>query len=197
MTLDFYERRLAEVTIGAPERLRAPIELCDYDPAWPGAFEREAERLRGALAERALRVEHVGSTSVPGLAAKPVIDIVLEVDDSAAEPAYRPDLEAAGYVLRIRESDWFEHRLFKDGAATVNLHVFSDACPETERMVALRDWLRGHAADRDLYAERKRALAARDWTYMQQYADAKTDVIDAIMARAQAGRSTHPRPAPD
>jgi GrpB-like predicted nucleotidyltransferase (UPF0157 family) len=143
--------------------------------------------VRAALGKRAVRIEHVGSTSVPGLVAKPIIDIVLEVRDSADEAAYVGDLEASGYVLRIREPDWFEHRLFKTAGQDVNLHVFSAGCSGTERMVGFRDWLRANAADRELYVRAKRELAALDWRYMQQYADAKTDVVEQIMARAMSG----------
>jgi GrpB-like predicted nucleotidyltransferase (UPF0157 family) len=128
----------------------------------------------------------VGSTSVPGLPAKPIIDIVLEVLDSSDEPSYVSDLEAAGYVLRIREADWFEHRMFRDLDLGMNLHVFSAGCSETGRMVRFGDWLNADASDRDLYARAKRELASREWSYVQQYADAKTDVIASIMARAQA-----------
>ena len=146
---DDYERRVAEVTVGTPERLTGQIELCAYDPAWAEAYQRHATKIRAALGDRALRVEHVGSTSAPQLPAKPIIDIVLEVSDSAAEPAYAVDLERAGYLPRIREPGWFEHRLFRDLAAGVNLHVFSGGCPETERMIQFRDsgvgLLRGRA----------------------------------------------------
>lgn len=111
----------------------------NYDDDWPRLFEREAERIRGALGNHALQIEHVGSTSVPGLAAKPVIDIVLVVADSADESAYVPDLEVAGYVLRIREPDWFEHRLLKGPDTNVNLHVFSRGCSEVQVMLDFRD----------------------------------------------------------
>jgi len=178
------EERLAKVTIGRPQRLSGPIELRDYDPRWPAAFRRHAKRIRAALGRRVARLEHVGSTSVPGLAAKPVIDIVLEVESSADEPAYLPDLEAVGYALTIREPDWFEHRLLSVPSKDVNLHVFSAACDETDRMIRFRDRLRTNAADRDLYAATKRRLSAHDWTYMQQYADAKTAVVHEIMTRA-------------
>ncbi len=173
--------------IGGPAPLTAPIELRDYDPRWPNLYDQQAARVRDALGERAVRVEHVGSTSVPGLAAKPIIDIVIEVPDSADEPAYVQDLEHAGYILRIREPDWFEHRFFRTDDGRVQLHVFSAACPETDRMVRFRDWLRANDADRALYERTKRELAARDWKYMQQYADAKTGVVAEIMTRALAG----------
>jgi GrpB-like predicted nucleotidyltransferase (UPF0157 family) len=178
-----YDERLAEVTIGRPRQLSGRIELCDHDPRWPEIYEREAARVRDALCHRVVSLQHVGSTSVPGLPAKPIIDIVLEVHDSSDEPSYVANLEGAGYVLRIREPEWFEHRLFKSPDEDVNLHVFSGGCDETDRMVRFRDWLRSNPADRDLYARTKRDLAAREWKYMQQYADAKTDIIAAITTR--------------
>jgi GrpB-like predicted nucleotidyltransferase (UPF0157 family) len=173
--------------IGGPRPLSGPIELREYDPRWPDRYAEHASRLRAALGERAVRIEHVGSTSVAGLVAKPIVDIVLEVPDSAHEAGYVGDLVAAGYVLRVREPDWFEHRVFDTAARDVNLHVFPAGCSETERMVRFRDWLRSNASDRKLYVSTKRELAARGWKYMQQYADAKTDVVEQIMARASAG----------
>ena len=180
-----YEENLREAVVGELKQLQDPIEIRDYDPAWPRLYDREAARIRSILEERVVRLEHAGSTSVPTLPAKPIIDIVLEVPDSTDEPAYVADLEAAGYVLRIREPDWFEHRLFKGPDTSINLHVFSANCAETDRMLLLRDWLRADSADRELYAAAKRELAARDWKFMQQYADAKTAVIAEIMSRAE------------
>jgi GrpB-like predicted nucleotidyltransferase (UPF0157 family) len=183
------EAQLRAITIGELAPLTKPIELVEYDPAWPGLFEREAERIRAALGERARALEHTGSTSVPGLAAKPIIDITLAVPDSADEAAYVPSLEAAGYVLRIREPDWHEHRVFKGPDTNVNLHVFSEDCSEINRMLRFRDWIRANPADRELYEQTKRELAAREWTYVQDYADAKTAVIDEIIERAFRGTS--------
>jgi GrpB-like predicted nucleotidyltransferase (UPF0157 family) len=168
------------------ERLSGPIELAAYDPGWPATFREQAVRIRDALGTRINRIEHVGSTAVPELIAKPVIDIVLEIPDPAEEAAYVPELATLGYVLRLREPEWFEHRLLRGHRPRVNLHVFGANCAETDRMLRFRDWLWANAADRDLYATAKRDLAARDWTYMQQYADAKTAVIAAITARADA-----------
>jgi GrpB-like predicted nucleotidyltransferase (UPF0157 family) len=178
------EQELRAVTIGEPWRADGPITLADYDPGWPALFEREASRIRAVLGDRAVLLQHAGSTSVPGLAAKPVIDIVLAVPDSSDEGAYVPALEAAGYVLRIREPDWHEHRLFKGPDTNINLHVFSHDCPEIDRMLAFRDHLRTNDADRELYLRTKRELAARDWEYVQDYADAKTEVVEQIVARA-------------
>jgi GrpB-like predicted nucleotidyltransferase (UPF0157 family) len=187
-----YDRELAEVTIGGPRPLAGAVGIHDYDPEWPRLYEREKERIRAALGHRVIRIEHVGSTSVPGLPAKPLIDVALEVPDSADEAAYVPALEASGYNLRIREPDWFEHRLLKGPDADVNVHVFTAGCEEVDRMLLFRDWLRRNAADRRLYAVTKRELADREWKYMQQYADAKTAVVDEIMARA-SGEDPNPR----
>lgn len=172
-------------SIGEAERGQT-IEIVAYDPEWPVAFEAAAARIQAALGEAALVIEHVGSTAVPGLAAKPVIDINLTVADSADEAAYAAKLESAGYRLVIREPDWFEHRMFKGGAPAVNLHVFTVGCPELGRMRLLRDWLRCSPEDVALYAATKRRLAAQSWTYVQNYADAKSEVVQAIMARAEA-----------
>ncbi|HEX4747327.1 MAG TPA: GrpB family protein [Gaiellaceae bacterium] len=177
------EEILAVHIVELPQH-NAPIHLAEYDPEWPLLYEREAGRIRGALGQKALRIEHVGSTSVPGLAAKPVIDIDLVVADSADEPAYVPELVAAGFVLHIREPEWYEHRLFKGPDTNVNLHTFSDGCNEVDRMVAFRDWLRTDDDERELYLRAKRELAAREWKYVQNYADAKSAVVAEILARA-------------
>jgi GrpB-like predicted nucleotidyltransferase (UPF0157 family) len=163
------------------------IQLVEYDPRWPELFEREAERIRKALGDRALRIEHTGSTAVPGLAAKPVIDIVLVVRNSADEDAYRSALERAGYSLRLHETEWYEHRMFKGPEVETNLHVFSEGCPEVERVLMFRDWLRENDADRDLYAAVKKKLAEKEWNSVDEYASAKSAVIGEILARAQSG----------
>lgn len=178
------DEELQRLTVGELTPHDAPITLAEYDPEWPRLFAREAERIRAVLQDTALRVEHVGSTSVPGLTAKPIIDILLVVPDSADEPSYAPAMEAAGYVLRIREPDWFEHRLFKGPDTNINLHVFSVGATEIDRMLRFRDRLRDSDTDRDHYARTKRELAQKKWRHVQHYADAKTAVVQEIMGRA-------------
>lgn len=180
------DAELRAVTVGEPIVLDGQVVLAEYDTEWAALYEREAKRIRRILGKRVLRLEHVGSTSVPGLAAKPVIDILLVVPDSTNEPAYASDLEREGYVLRIREPDWYEHRLFKGPDTDVNLHVFSPGAAEIERMIRFRDFLRSNPAERERYEQRKRGLASRTWRYVQHYADAKSGVIESILARAEA-----------
>lgn len=167
-----------------PPRLDGRVRLDDYDPAWPRLFAREDERICRALGDTALRLEHTGSTSVPGLAAKPIIDMLLVVADSSDKAAWLPALEAAGYRLVIREPDWHEHRVLKGPDTNLNLHVFSIGDPEIDRIIVFRDRLRNDEVDRRLYEVTKRELAAREWAYVQNYADAKTEVVEAILARA-------------
>jgi GrpB-like predicted nucleotidyltransferase (UPF0157 family) len=165
------------------------ITLVPYDPEWPALFAREQVRIRTALGDRVVRLEHTGSTSVPGLAAKPCIDMTMTVRDVLDEPAYVPSLESAGYrlVIREQEPEWYDHRLFTGPDTNVHLHVFSEGCRELDRMVGFRDWLRSHDDDRDLYERTKRDLARQIWQYVQNYADAKSSVIEEIAARAGIG----------
>ena len=169
-----------------PAPFSGQIHLADYDPTWPAQYEAVAARIRGAIGDTAVLLEHAGSTSVPGLPAKPVIDIVLEVADTIDEDAYVPPLEDAGYMLRIREPDWFEHRMFKDTDPSVQVHVFAADSTEIVRMLAFRDRLRRHDDERLLYEKTKRELGARKWTFVQDYADAKGEVVEGIVARALA-----------
>ena len=180
------EAEMRAAHIGELKPLEGNIVLVEYDPQWPLMFQREALRIRAALGVSAIRIEHAGSTSVPGLAAKPIIDIILEVADSSDESSYVPALEAAAYVLRIREPEWNQHRMFNGPDTSVNLHVYTSGCEEVGRMLAFRNWLRIDDADRELYERTKRELAQQTWKYTQDYADAKSAVVAEIMTRALA-----------
>jgi GrpB-like predicted nucleotidyltransferase (UPF0157 family) len=175
---------LDRVLIGGREP--AEISVVNYDERWPVRFRELAERVRRALGERALGVEHIGSTSVPGLAAKPIVDVLLTVADVDDEAAYLPALESAGFPLRVREPG---HRMVRTPARDVHVHVYEPDRPEVRDYLDLRDWLRVDAQDRELYAATKRRLARQRWADMNDYADAKTDVIAAILARARAWRA--------
>ena len=186
MSEDLIEERLRNAVVGGPESPTITVE--DYDSAWPERFDWEEERIRTALGRTALAVEHIGSTSVPGLAAKPIIDILLVVEDSGDEPSYLPSLEEAGYVLRVRERDFHEHRMFRAPAKDVHVHVFSPDSPEVDRYLLLRDRLRSDDGERELYARTKWDLARKDWPTMQHYSEAKTEVIEGIISRAATVR---------
>ena len=134
-------------------------------------------------------LEHAGSTSVPGLSAKPKIDIVLGVADTADEAAYVPDMEAAGYVLRIRESDWHEHRLFKGPDTDINLHVFTVGCAEIERMIRFRDHLRENAPI-SLYEDRNRSSRSGHGSSPSTTPTPNRPVVEEILVRAGATNLT-------
>ncbi len=162
------------------------VVLCEYQPNWPELFRRHAEFIARAVGDAALQIEHIGSTSVPGLAAKPIIDILLVVERSDDESRYLPQLEAAGYQLRVREPEFHEHRMLRTAAKDVHIHVYSKGCPEVSRHLVFRNRLRSNDADRQQYEETKRQLAAQDWPDMNAYADAKGDVIERIIAAGAA-----------
>lgn len=176
-----------EVLIGGVEKVDITIE--EYDPAWPDRFQQHARRIRDALGDEALRIEHIGSTSVPGLAAKPIIDILLIVEDSGDESSYLSQLEDAGYRLRVREPDFHEHRMLRTPERDVHIHVFSPDSPEIARYLTFRDRLRDDAHDRTRYERTKRRFAQESWSDMNAYADAKTEVIEEIIAKGRGDRS--------
>jgi GrpB-like predicted nucleotidyltransferase (UPF0157 family) len=178
------EAEILAASVGGSPPHHQDIAIAEYDPIWPHWYESAAFRIRRALGDKVLQLDHVGSTSVPGLPAKPLIDINLVVADTTDEDAYVPPLEEIGYVLRIREPDWYQHRLLRGFDPPVNLHVFPPNCEEVPRMLRFRDHLRTNAADRELYERTKRELAAQEWKYVQNYADAKTTVVQEILTRA-------------
>jgi len=169
--------------VGGPEPVRVGIH--EYDPSWPAVFAEHRDRIRLALTGRQIQIAHIGSTSVPGLAAKPIIDILVTVDDITAEEDYLDALLGAGYALRVREPG---HRLVRTPQRDVHVHVYEQDARAVDEYLLLRDRLRTDAADRALYERTKRELMQRDWDDMNAYADAKTAVIDAIKERARAAR---------
>lgn len=164
------------------------IFLAEPDPSWPLAYADAEAVIRAGLGDRAVIVEHVGSTSIPGLVAKPILDILLVVADSADESAYVPGLEAVGYLLFGREPHWQEHRILKHSGPDINLHVFTIGATEAARMIRFRDHLRSRPDERELYARVKKELGAKEWEYVQDYADAKSAVVEEILARAISGQ---------
>jgi len=163
------------------------VAVLDPDPAWGERYRRLAGQIADALGELALAIEHVGSTAVPGLPAKPVIDIDLTLPDPAAERDYVPALAALRFVLAVREPWWYGHRLLRREDPACNLHVFAPGAAETARHLIFRDWLRAHPEDRRRYAQAKRAAAARTraagGNTMDYNAD-KQAIVREIYARA-------------
>lgn len=169
-----------EVLIGGLER-RAVV-IVAYDPDWPARFAEHRERVQRALGPLIMRIEHIGSTAVPGLAAKPVIDVVVTTVDPDDESVMVPAMASAGYHLRVRETG---HRMFRTTDRDAHVHVWGDSDPEVSRYLRFRDRLRASAKDRRAYEQLKRELSARDWKDMNHYADAKSVLIEQILARAE------------
>jgi GrpB-like predicted nucleotidyltransferase (UPF0157 family) len=179
------DRYLDSVLIGGREPVT--LVISDYDSAWPSRFAELEARIGSALGEAALAVEHIGSTSVPRLAAKPIIDVLVVVADVDDESSYVAALEDAGFVLRVREAG---HRMFRTPDRDVHIHVYSSGDQAIRDYLDLRDWLRVDEADRTRYADVKRDLARRPWSDMNHYAEAKSDVIQQVLGRARTWRAS-------
>lgn len=176
---------LKAVTIGKPQSAKDGITIVDYDPNWPLIYQKLKDKIDGVL-KIPHCIEHCGSTSVPGLCAKPIIDILLLVEDPNNENDYVVPLHKLGYALRIREADWYNHRMLKKEDPLVNLHVFQFDCPEAKRMLEFRDWLKTHPQDKALYGSTKQKLATQSFEYVQDYADAKSKVVSTIFSHINA-----------
>jgi GrpB-like predicted nucleotidyltransferase (UPF0157 family) len=177
--------------IGGAER--RTIDIVRYDASWPDAFARERIRIMHALGTRARRIDHVGSTAVVGLAAKPIIDIDVSVEDPDAEDMYVAALEHAGYQLRVREPG---HRMLRTSTRDVHVHVCASGSDWERRHLLFRDWLRRDVADRERYADTKRQLAEHDWADTNAYAAAKTAIIEQITIRAEQWAAATSWPLP-
>ncbi len=178
-----FDRELDRILIG--ERQPGPVMLVEHDSEWPKRFEAVRGELTEALGEHAMRIEHIGSTAVPGLAAKPIIDVLVTVAEIEAEDVYAPAIEALGYELRVREA---RHRLFRPPARDVHIHVWPEGSDEAGSYLLLRDRLRSSPADRDAYEALKRELATRDWPDLNYYAEAKGPFIAQLLDRAGGDR---------
>jgi GrpB-like predicted nucleotidyltransferase (UPF0157 family) len=176
-----FEEYLDLILIGGKEN--RPIVIDDYDESWPHLFERQRARIASALGHVARRIEHIGSTSVPGLAAKPIIDILVAIDDVENEQSYVPALEASGYVLRIRE---LGHLMLRTPDVSVHVHVWTTGSDQERRLLLFRDWLRCSREDRNAYERFKRQLSRRDWADRSYYARAKGPLIAEIVGRAES-----------
>ncbi|KAF7170802.1 hypothetical protein CNMCM5623_003321 [Aspergillus felis] len=184
MSTDKSARHYIEVISTRPQK---PIEIVDYDPSWPTAFASIAQRIKSALGPKALTVNHAGSTSVPGLPAKAIIDVDLVVPDPTAEDDYVPALQAAGFQFLFREPNWYQHRFFWLAEPYANVHVFGPGAAELSRHQRFREWLIAHPEDRELYVRAKREAAREtreNGESVQEYNFRKESVIEEIMVRA-------------
>ncbi|GAA2589932.1 GrpB family protein [Winogradskya consettensis] len=174
----------AEGVVGPPpKQWVGPVTIVDYDPSWPDRYNALRPPIDAALGDLIISAGHIGSTSVPGLAAKPVIDIDVVIDDTEDESRYVPPLERIGYRLLLRHPWWQGHRMLINADADVHLHIWPHDAAEPVRHRLLRDWLRTHPEDRDLYATTKQHLARETADRPEDYTMAKNTVIDAIFTR--------------
>jgi GrpB-like predicted nucleotidyltransferase (UPF0157 family) len=167
------------------DRPEEPVELVEYDPGWPERYERWRSVISEALGETALRIEHVGSTAVPGLPAKPVIDIQVSVEDITSEAAYVPRLESVGLQLRSRDALHRYLRPFPDQPREVHVHVCPSGSDWERDHLLFRDYLRADASARDAYARTKRQAAERWSDDRLAYTDAKTESVLGILEQAR------------
>jgi GrpB-like predicted nucleotidyltransferase (UPF0157 family) len=179
------ERRFDQAVIG--EREPGPVKLVEYDPDWPARFERMRGRLASALGARARTIEHIGSTAIPGMAAKPIVDVLVTVEDVEDEARYLPAIVELGYELRVRETG---HRMFRPPSRDAHVHVWNEGSREHHDYLLLRDWLRRSDKDRDDYGRLKRKLAPEDWPDVNYYARAKGPLISEILNRARRAAKT-------
>ena len=174
---------LEDVLVGGLEP--RVVEIAEYDAAWMQRYAIARERIATALGAAALQIEHIGSTAVPGLAAKPIVDVLVVVERPAA-PEHEAALTAVGYVLRVREP---QHRMFRTPERDVHVHLWPAGSIEIERYLKLRDHLRANDEDREAYAALKRELAARgEWRDTNDYAEAKGPFIEGVLERIGAPR---------
>jgi GrpB-like predicted nucleotidyltransferase (UPF0157 family) len=184
---DHLDALIDAVVVGGREEYT--VEIVAYTEEWPARYEAQRRRIAGALGLTARRIEHIGSTAGPGLAAKPIVDIMVTVDDPNDETAFRPPLETVGYILRVSEPD---HRMFRTAERDIHVHIWGSGGDDEDRQLLFRDHLRAHERDRSRYEEVKRSLAGhcRDMGY---YAEAKSAVIEEILQRAVEGSEGGPQ----
>lgn len=171
---------------------RPKMAIVEPNPAWPQRFLDTKARIEAVLGSTAVAILHAGSTSVPGLPAKDVIDVDLVVKDIKDEDSYVEAIERVGFLFLLREADWHQHRFFVDegdrpGAYPINLHVFGSDCPEVERHRIFREWLSKSPKDLQLYATVKRECAAASEAAaesMQEYTLRKEKTVREILNRA-------------
>lgn len=174
------EKKLEIGIIGGSENRE--IKIVEYDDRWPLKFAQHVKIIEEAVGDVAIGIEHIGSTAVPGLAAKPIIDILLIVKDSSDEGKYLDQMLSAGYQLRVREPDFHEHRMFRTQNRDVHVHVFSEGSSEIDRYLIFRNRLRAIPSERRDYESVKRKLAAGEWEDMNEYATAKTEIVERIIS---------------
>lgn len=167
------------------------VEVVPHDPAWAQSFQAEAEVIRAILGSEVVAVHHIGSTAIPGISAKPIVDIMVEVRDIARVDAYADRFAAQGY-RPMGENGIPGRRYFikgPDEARTHHVHIFAAGNPEIERHLTFRDYMIAHPEDARAYSRLKEDLAARFPTDIDSYVAGKDAFVKEIDRRAAAWRT--------
>ena len=159
------------------------------NPLWATEYQLHERQIRAALRDSICLLEHIGSTAVPGLAAKPIIDILLVVEEPKDEDSYVPPLSRAGYRLHRREPELDEHRLLKGVAPDANVHIFPPSSREVQRYLRFRDRLRRDVVARLAYEQEKLRLASMLWPSTNHYADAKSEIVERLLSETDGSNS--------
>lgn len=172
------------------------IEVVPHNPSWTHQYALEAALMRAIFGETILAIHHIGSTAIPGIKAKPVIDIMIAVKDIAAVEAYHPAMVAAGYTPR-GEAGVPNRRFFRkdtNGLRSHHVHIYPQGDPNLARQLNFRDYLRAHPAEAQTYSQLKEKLAAEFRTDSVRYTEGKTDFVERINRLAADWWKDHPNP---
>jgi GrpB-like predicted nucleotidyltransferase (UPF0157 family) len=169
-----------------------PVIIAPYDPEWPRIYEEESKLIRATVGDTIRSLEHCGSTSVPGLAAKPIVDIIAGVDGREDAENCRERLKAIGYddASPGDNPDWYYCLGKGPHSPGFHLHLVKEGSPHHVKHLAFRDWLRTHPEDARAYAELKINLAAKYRDDRVKYTESKNDFIDAIEEKTEKARTS-------
>lgn len=173
-----------------------PVSIVEPRDSWQKDGEALIQQIRDAIGPRAIRLDHIGSTSVGGMPAKPIIDVDLTIADPSKEEEWLPQLEDTGLILTVREPWWFHHRMLETPERDAHIHVFGPDSAEPLKHLVLRNWLRESEEDRQLYAQTKRDAAAETVARgetLNEYNQRKQEVLRAIYQRAFQGSGLIPQ----
>ncbi len=164
------------------------VEVVPYNPKWPKMFEVESKRITDVLGENIVRIHHIGSTAIPNIYAKPIIDLLIEVKYITKVDEQNSQMESLGYEV-MGEFGIIDRRFFRKdnhkGIRTHHVHIFEFGSKQIERHLAFRDYMIAHPEEAQQYSQLKRELAKKYPTNIQKYMDGKDSFVKAIDKKAR------------